>query len=43
MCETGPTVVIMPDDLWFGGVGLENVEEIVDLLRVSLQSADAVS
>jgi (2Fe-2S) ferredoxin len=33
MCATGPTVVIMPDDLWFGGVGLEDVGSIVEMLR----------
>ncbi len=35
MCPTGPTVVIMPDDLWFGDVTLVDVDGIIDLLRRS--------
>ena len=35
MCQTGPTVVIMPDDLWFGGVAADDVDRILDLLRSS--------
>ncbi len=29
-CENGPTVCIMPDNVWYGGVRLEDAEEIVD-------------
>lgn len=29
-CEFGPTVVIYPDNIWYGGVRLEDVDEIVD-------------
>jgi (2Fe-2S) ferredoxin len=36
MCPTGPTVVIMPDDLWFGDVTMDDVDRIIDLLKVSL-------
>ena len=32
MCETGPTVVIMPDNLWFGAVAVQDIDEIVKLL-----------
>lgn len=37
MCPTGPTVVIMPDDLWFGGVTMADVDRIVDLLKSSMK------
>lgn len=30
-CETGVTVVIMPDNLWFGGANMNDVDEIVRL------------
>ncbi len=36
MCPTGPTVVIMPDDLWFGAVTMADVDRIVDLLKASM-------
>lgn len=29
-CEHGPTVVIYPDEVWYGGVTPADVEEIVD-------------
>jgi len=29
-CEHGPTVVVYPDAVWYGGVTLEDVDEIVD-------------
>ena len=29
-CEHGPTVVIYPDAVWYGGVGLTDVDEIVE-------------
>src|SRR5690606_1986341 len=28
-CEQGPSVVIYPDDVWYGGVRPEDVEEII--------------
>ena len=31
-CATGPTVVIMPDDLWFGGVSMSDIDTIIALL-----------
>jgi (2Fe-2S) ferredoxin len=31
-CEHGPTVVIYPDAIWYGGVTAENAEEIVAAL-----------
>ena len=37
MCPTGPTVVIMPDDLWFGDVTLQDVDPIIDLVKASLE------
>jgi (2Fe-2S) ferredoxin len=34
-CELGPSVVIYPDEVWYGGVRVEDVEEIIErhLLR----------
>lgn len=29
-CATGPTVAIYPDDVWYRGVRVEDVEEIVE-------------
>ena len=29
-CEHGPTVVVYPDEVWYGGVTLDDVAEIVD-------------
>ena len=29
-CEHGPTIVIYPDGIWYGGVGTADVDEIVD-------------
>ena len=29
-CEHGPTVVIYPDGVWYGGVSAADVDEIVD-------------
>ncbi len=28
-CEFGPTIVVYPDQIWYGGVKLEDVEEII--------------
>lgn len=30
-CATGVSIVIMPDNLWFGGVNMNDVDEIVRL------------
>jgi len=30
LCERGPIVVVYPDNVWYGGVTPENVEEIMD-------------
>jgi (2Fe-2S) ferredoxin len=32
-CHLGPTVVIYPDQIWYGGVKLEDVPKIVDALE----------
>ena len=29
-CEVGPTVVVYPDAVWYGGVTLEDVDQIID-------------
>jgi (2Fe-2S) ferredoxin len=29
-CEIGPTVVVYPDAVWYGGVTPEDVDEIID-------------
>jgi (2Fe-2S) ferredoxin len=29
-CEVGPTVVVYPDAVWYGGVTAEDVDEIID-------------
>ena len=29
-CEQGPTVVVYPDAVWYGGVQLSDVDEIID-------------
>ena len=29
-CETGATVVVYPEGVWYGGVTLDDVEEIVE-------------
>jgi (2Fe-2S) ferredoxin len=29
-CEFGPTVVVYPDNVWYGGVKLEDVPEIIE-------------
>ena len=29
-CEQGPTVVIYPQQIWYGGVRLQDVERIID-------------
>jgi (2Fe-2S) ferredoxin len=29
-CEHGPTVVVYPEAVWYGGVGPDDVEEIVE-------------
>ena len=36
-CELGPTVVIYPQEIWYGGVQLEDVERIVDQTIVNGQ------
>lgn len=30
LCEKGPIVVVYPDNVWYGGVTPEDVEEIMD-------------
>jgi len=30
LCEKGPVVVIYPDNIWYGGVTPDDVEEIMD-------------
>lgn len=30
VCERGPTVVVYPEGVWYGGVTLKDVDEIVD-------------
>jgi len=30
ICEKGPIVVVYPDNVWYGSVSLEDVEEIMD-------------
>ena len=29
-CEKGPTVVVYPEGIWYGRVGINDVEEIMD-------------
>ena len=29
-CELGPTVVVYPDEVWYGGVQLSDVNEIIE-------------
>ena len=29
-CGTGPTVVIYPEGIWYGKIGVNDVEEIMD-------------
>lgn len=29
LCEMGPNVCVMPDNVWYNGVTLEDVEEII--------------
>ena len=29
-CEYGPTVVVYPEGVWYGGLTLEDVDEIID-------------
>ena len=29
-CELGPTVVVYPDEVWYGDVGPEDVDEIIE-------------
>jgi (2Fe-2S) ferredoxin len=29
-CEFGPSVVVYPDSVWYGGVGVEDIREIID-------------
>lgn len=33
MCNSGPTVAIMPDNHWFGGVTMDDVEVIIAYLQ----------
>ena len=30
-CEHGAVLCVMPDNVWYGGVGVQDVKEIVDL------------
>lgn len=30
LCEKGPIVIVYPDNVWYGGVSLKDVEEIMD-------------
>lgn len=30
LCERGPVVVVYPDNVWYGSVAVEDVEEIMD-------------
>lgn len=30
ICEKGPIVIVYPDNVWYGSVGAEDVEEIMD-------------
>lgn len=30
ICEKGPIVVVYPDNVWYGSVGLDDVIEIMD-------------
>ncbi|MBK6940766.1 MAG: (2Fe-2S) ferredoxin domain-containing protein [Planctomycetes bacterium] len=30
LCETGPNVVVYPENLWYGGVQPENAREIIE-------------
>jgi len=30
MCEHGPNVVVYPDNVWYGGVQVDDVDELVD-------------
>ncbi len=30
LCERGPTVVVYPEQVWYAGVKLEDVEEIIE-------------
>ena len=30
ICEQGPVVVVYPDNVWYGSVGADDVEEIMD-------------
>jgi (2Fe-2S) ferredoxin len=30
LCEKGPVVVIYPDNIWYGGVTADDVEEIMN-------------
>ena len=36
MCQTGPTVVIMPDDIWLSEVSMADIDGIVALLQAGL-------
>lgn len=29
-CEFGPSIVVYPDNIWYGGVTIDDVEEIVE-------------
>jgi (2Fe-2S) ferredoxin len=29
-CLTGPTIVVYPDNVWYGGVTVDDVEQLVD-------------
>jgi (2Fe-2S) ferredoxin len=29
-CEFGPVVVVYPDSVWYGGVGVDDIDEIIE-------------
>ena len=33
LCSQGPVVVIYPQGVWYGGVGVDDVEEILDAME----------
>ena len=35
-CQTGPTVVVMPDDLWFGEFTLNDVDSLLERVSADL-------
>ncbi|MEO0651937.1 MAG: (2Fe-2S) ferredoxin domain-containing protein, partial [Planctomycetota bacterium] len=39
-CEKGVTVVVYPDEVWYGGVTLEDVDEIVERHMIGGESVE---